>query len=223
MAKILKPGELPKNTKSPWILHGSQLVVIDIEFTNLDPVLGEIFQLAMIALDYEYQPLKDFPKLCMFMKVNCLENVDWTGIAQASYNKEKFMRIQQAGVDPEHAVDLLLKWVAQLELSPFRRLCPLAANWTNDRPYIQSWLGNQLFENLFHPHYRDLIPAMQFVNDSLYWQGKDPEVRNCGLNTLANFFQVENPAHHDALNDCIVTAEVYRKMLQRYGAYMGGL
>jgi len=220
MAKYPEVGKPAPNKKAPWHFHGSVPVAVDIEFTNLNPLLGEIFQFAAVPLNADYERREDIRPFYVNMKVECLENVDWNGIAKASYNRGKFMEIQSVGVTAEKAQDMLCDWVQSLELAPDRRLCPIAANWPNDRPYIQSWLGDELFHNLFHPYYRDIISAVQFINDALVWQGEPPDIRQCSVAALARFFNISNPGHHDALNDSLVTAQIYKRLIETYSRGM---
>lgn len=228
MAKSLPIGKATTNTKSPWHLHGSQIVSIDVETTGLDPMLHEIFQIACVALDYQFKPLKGVKKFVMSMQLDSPETVDYEGIRQAGYSRKRLHLHTQYGLSQQEGVEYFKNWIEDLELAPNRRICPLALNWQFDKPFIQQWLGNKLFGNLFHPHYRDLIPLVQFINDLYYIKGEDPPYRQANLAYLAKTLKVDNLKHHDALNDVIVTAEIYRRLLNKYqmalnlNAFRGG-
>src|SRR5690606_26448898 len=94
--------------------------------------------------------------------------------------------------------------------------CPLAQNWPFDQGFLRAWLGNSLFDQVFHPHYRDLIPLFQFVNDLHYVKGGDVHYRRVNLTELCNLFGLERRTSHDALNDALATAEVYKRALSKY-------
>lgn len=216
MAHKLQPNENTTNTTSPWFIHGSQIVSLDVETTGLDPMLHEIFQIACVALDYRYRPRPDVKKFVMAMKPESPENIDYEGILKAGYSRKKLNLYTMYGLSQQEGVEHFKSWIADLELPPNRKICPLAINWPFDKPFIQHWLGESLFHNLFHPHVRDLIPVVQFINDLFYMRGLDVPYRQANLSYLCKKLEVENQEHHDALNDAVVTAEVYRRLVEQY-------
>lgn len=224
MAKTLKPGEKPTNTVSPWFLQGSMLVAVDVETTGLDCSIHEIYQIALIALDYDYKPREDVRPFSMSMRIESPETINFAELSRAGIKRDKLELHTLHGVDQINGVDLLLKWVDTLGLAPNRRLCPVAQNWPFDRGFIDAWLGKELFNSLFHPHYRDLIPACQVINDIYFMKGDQPPFRDgCNLAALCKYFSVEQIAKHEALNDAAATAEVYRRFIKKFTSNFGGL
>lgn len=216
MAKTLAPGEKPTVTNSPWHLQGSQLVAVDVETTGLDPTIHEIFQIAIVALDYNFLPREDLPPFTMSMRIENPDCVDYAVLGEIGVSKDKLQRHIMLGVDQMTGIDVLLEWVERLKLPPMRRMCPIAQNWPHDRSFLSTWLGKELFQTLFHPHYRDLIPATQLLNDLHYTVGGNVPYRFCNLTELCKKFEIERVARHDALNDAVATAEIYRRMLSKY-------
>lgn len=219
MAKILKPGELPANTKAPWFLAGSQVVSIDVETTGLDCNVNEIFQVGAVALDYNFEPRKDVPVFTLSMKIENIEGLDMEELAKCGINRDKLVLHTTYGMDQMEGADKFLDWVEKLELPPLRRICPLATNWPFDAGFLKAWLGPTCFESVFHPHYRDLIPAIQLINDLVYTKGQSPLHRQCNLSALCRFFNVENLKAHDALSDAMAVARIYKKMLQKFSNF----
>ena len=75
------------------------------------------------------------------------------------------------------------------------------------------------FDSFFHPWYRDTLVSAQLLNDKY---AMDP---NCVLDHKVPFpksnltylcacLKIKNLKPHDALQDALATAEVYRKMVR---------
>jgi DNA polymerase III alpha subunit (gram-positive type) len=152
------------------------------------------------------------------MKPESPETVDYASLSQIGVSRQKLELHTLHGVDQEKGLELMLRWVEKLELPPQRRLCVIAQNWPFDRQFVMNWMGKSLFNDIFHPHYRDLIPTIQFINDLYYTKGADVTYRQCNLGLLCRHFGIDNTVKHEALNDAVATAEVYRRILSRYSA-----
>jgi len=216
MAKTLKPGEKPTATLSPWTLQGSQLIALDTETTGLDPAIHEIFQIAIVPLDYNFLPREDVSPFVMSMRIESPETVDYAAMKKIGVSREKLQLHTSMGIDQMTGVDIMLEWIETLKLPPMRRMCPIAQNWPHDRQFLLAWLGKELFDTLFHPQYRDLIPAAQLINDLNYTVGSNVPFREANLSALCRYFEIERAVKHDALNDAVATAEIYRRMLSKY-------
>lgn len=216
MAKTLKPGESATHTQSPWHLQGSQLVAIDCETTGLDPNLHEIYQIAIVALDYNYLPRKDVRPLNLSMRIENPDTINYNELGQIGVSREKLQLHITHGTDQMTGLDAFIEWTEKLELPPNRRLCPLAQNWPHDRQFLINWMGLTMFNDHFHPHYRDLIPAFQLINDLMYTKGNDVLYKQVNLSALCRLFEIEVVAKHNALSDAVATAEVYRRVLNKF-------
>lgn len=224
MAKTLKPGEKPTNTVSPWFLQGSQLVAIDVETTGLDPLIHEIYQIGLVPLDFDFLPRTDVRVFNMSMRIDSPETINYAELSRAGIKRDKLELHTMHGVDQTAGVDMFLNWLETLNLPPNRRLCPVAQNWPFDRGFIEAWMGKELFNTIFHPHYRDLIPACQVINDIYYMKGEQPPFRDgCNLAALCKFFNVEQLAKHEALQDAAATAEVYRRFIKKFTSNFRGV
>jgi len=127
--------------------------------------------------------------------------------------REQFVAVQLKGVEQEIAADLFEEWVERLQLPDNKRICPLAHNWPFDRDFLIAWLGRLRFNHLFDARYRDTMCCSLYANDRADAHIEQVPYPKQTLGSLAVRLCVDNPMAHDAMNDSMVTAEAYRKML----------
>jgi DNA polymerase III epsilon subunit-like protein len=205
--------------KSMQHWNGDQLVVIDTETSGLDPSWHELLQIAIVPLDSNCQVRQDVQIFYINIKPEAPERADPDAMR---VNKLDLADLVLQGHDCEKAKDLLVEWVNTLGL-PYtdygnrKRLIPLGQNYSFDKGFIEQWLGSSLYNSLFHYHYRDTQVAASFLNDHAAMHAEKVPFSKTGLAWLAKTFNIQNSQHHDALNDCRVTAEVYRQLLMRGG------
>ena len=79
------------------------------------------------------------------------------------------------------------------------------------------WLGEEYYDH-FDPRNRDTMHASLYENDrAAFHSEKVPYAKN-NLQYVSSCLDYHTShGAHDALNDCIRTAETYRRMLQRGG------
>ena len=92
----------------------------------------------------------------------------------------------------------------------------MAQNWPFDRSFLIEWLGNASYEHLFSPLYRDTMTIAIFHSDLCDFRSDKVKFVQYNLQYLCQKLGVINQKQHDALQDCIATAEVYRRLLQTY-------
>jgi len=196
--------------------NGHQMCVIDIETTGLDPYMDEIIQICIVALDSNIEPRRDV--MPFFIEIAPV-NPEAVSPEAMSVNKLDLVRICQRGHDREKAKDLLDNWVNKLKL-PYtpsgerKRILPLAQNWVFDSAFIKRWLGPNTFSGIFDGRYRDTQTVSLYLNDRAAVHGEKVPFSKNNLNWLCSKLNVENHKAHDAMSDCLATAEVYRRLLQ---------
>jgi len=196
-------------------LNGDLLCAIDIETTGTDPSKHEIIQICILPLDSNIEPIKDLLPFYIEMKPDYLERIEPEA---ASVNRITMAKIALRGFDHMKASDMLEDWVNKINL-PYtkygtrKRLVPLGQNYTFDRSFIMNWLGLSLYEELFDVRYRDTMTAALFLNDRSSFVSEPVPFPKVNLAYLANQLNVPHEHAHDALQDCLVVAQVYRKML----------
>ena len=132
--------------------NGDQMCVIDTETTGLDPNINEIFQICILPLDSMYKPRRDVNPFNILIKPDYPETWDKEA---CKIHKDKLDKLARHGIDSEVAKELFIEWVNKLGL-PYnkyrtarRRIIPLGHNYTFDRAFIQSWLGQDTYDEIF--------------------------------------------------------------------------
>ena len=196
--------------------NGHQLCAIDIETTGLDPNWHEMIQIAILPLDSNIQPLDG--SLPFYLKV-CPEHPERADKKAMEVNQMNFADIAIRGVDREMAKDMLRDWIADLELPVTKggfskKVMPLGQNYAFDKGFLQSWLGVEQYDEFFFYHYKDTMIATEYLNDRAAMHAEKVPFSKNGLSYLCNLLKVKRERSHDALQDCLATAEVYRKICQ---------
>lgn len=195
--------------KSLIHLNGNILAAVDVETTGFIAGFHDIWQVAVLPLDSEIRPAPTTP-FYVDIKIKRPENVDPKAI---KLNRTDFYQRQLRAYDPFDAADMFDEWVQALKLPFHKGICPLASNWTFDKSFIVEWLGHETYNQLFSPWVRDTMVAATFENDIADRRGDKIEYPKVGLSSLSGRLKVKNEKAHDALQDCITTAEVYRRMI----------
>lgn len=191
-------------------LNGDLLVAVDCETTGFVPGHNCLWQIAILPLDANIKPYKGITPFYMDMQIKRPENINLDAIKLA---KVDWSIRQQRAVDPWTAADMFDEWFEKLGLPMYKRLVPLAQNWPFDREFIIEWLGRETFSQLFSAHYRDTMAASLFRNDCADFKNKKIPIPKVNLPYLGTVFNVKNLKAHDALQDCIATAEIYRRII----------
>jgi len=208
---------------------------IDVETTGFIPGYHDIIQIAILILDpMDMKPMKHILPCYLNMKPKRPENMDHKAMHITRIN---FAKLMQRALDPWDAADIFEQWFEALKrdnnkrkavLGEGKKLLPIAQNWVFDRNFIIDWLDGLTdpvngeycnFESFFHPWVRDTLTIAQFLNDKYVM---DP---NCilphkvpfpksNLGYLCSQLKIKNLQPHDALQDCLATAAVYRKMIR---------
>lgn len=198
-------------TRGMMHLKGNIMCAVDVETTGLVPGHHEVWQVGILALDSNIKPAKSILPFYVNLKINYPERID----PKAIRNRTAFAILQQRAFDPFTAADLLDSWFERLKLPIYKKICPLAQNWPFDRAFLIDWLGIKSFEYLFSPLYRDTMATAIFDSDLADFRSEKIFFTEYGLTFLCNKLKILNEKPHDALQDCIATAECYRRMLLR--------
>jgi len=196
--------------KSLQHLNGNILCAVDVETTGFIPGYHDIWQIAVLPLDNFIKPSKDIIPFYIDLKVKRPENIEPEAV---KLNRTDFYKRQLRAIDPWAAADMFDEWIQKLNLPIRKGICPLASNWPFDRSFIIDWLGRESFEQFFSPWYRDTMVSATFQNDIADHRGNRIEYPKVGLAPLGGRLKVKNAKAHDALQDCITTAEVYRRLI----------
>lgn len=199
-------------------LNGHLLCVVDTETTGLISGYHDVIQVCVLPLDSNIRPLVHDGILPFVMKLKPKrpQNADPEAM---KINKLSLADLIVNGFDPDSAADLFDEWFNRLPLDGSgynaKKIAPLGQNWVFDRGFMIDWLGPQTFNSYFHYETRDTKNAAAYINDRAAFHAEPCPLPKTKLSYLASTLNVphEELKLHDALQDCVVTAGVYRAML----------
>lgn len=192
-------------------LNGNVLCAVDTETTGTDPKKHEIIQVAVVLLDNQLNICKKLLPFSMDLKPLKPETIDTEAI---EVSRSTLTSIMLNGADPNMAADLFVDWFNKLGLVNNKKICPLAHNWPFDREFLIQWLGPKTFEMIFHPWYRDTMAMALYDNDAADWKGEEFPYPKCNLGYLCSQLKIDRYNSHNALDDAVATATVYKRMIK---------
>lgn len=190
-------------------LNNNLMCVVDCETTGDTPGHHDVYQVCVLPLNADLKPFKDLAPFYCDMQLKRPENIDPDVYRK---HKQQICTAQIGGLDPYRAADLFDEWFQKLHLPYKKQIVPIAQNWPFDRGWLIDWLGKVSFQEYFSPLYRDTMTASLFSNDRADFHNEPVPFAKNNLKWLSKTFGIPHDRAHDALQDCIVTAEVYRQM-----------
>ncbi len=198
-------------------LNGDILCVVDVETSGDIPGFHDLLQICILPLDYKLDPWKDFSPFYMDIQPKRPENFDLAypdlEIPNAHKLKRKTVAAANNGMEPFRAADMFDEWFAKFNLAWNKRIVPLAQNWPHDRGFVADWLGWLNFQSRFSAEYRDTMVTGLYLNDRANFKKEQHPFPFVNLRALSRKYEIVNPGAHDALSDCITTAQVYKQMM----------
>ena len=193
-------------------LNGNLLCAIDVETTGLDPQKHEITEICILPLDNNMEVRRDVVPFNIFMKPEKIQNIDWDAI---TVTQTDFMKLCQVGMDKWEAADLFEEWFAKLQLPERKRISPLAHNWPFDREFIKEWLGVTSFESHIDGRFRDSMALALAINDEYDAKNEPIPFPKVKLSYIASTLKIDFDKIHNALDDTVLTAKVYKQLSRR--------
>jgi DNA polymerase III epsilon subunit-like protein len=191
--------------------NGNLLAAVDVETTGINPLAHDVWQVGILPLNRDLEPMKGVHPFYMSMKPQRPENINYNAVKISRFN---FLDLMKYAVEQDYAADLLDTWLAGLNLPLGKKIMPIWSNGHFDRDFLTAWLGCELYNQIFHGHTRDTQELAVAINDRFALAGKDLPFNRVGLNSLAPVLGIENENPHDALSDCLTTAAVYKALLR---------
>ena len=204
------------NSQQHW--NGHQMCVIDTETSGLYSDWHEILQICILPLDADLEPRKDVYPFYINMLPEYPERFHPEAIKK---NKLTIKYLLETGIDREKAKDLLDEWVNKLGLPVTRygspkQILPIGHNYNGfDKAFIETWLGKDLANQYFHGHGRDTLTATLFLNDSAAMHADTIQFPKLSLTNISSRMEIPHEGAHDALVDCQLVAQVYKRLCQQ--------
>lgn len=191
-------------------LNGDLLCVLDTETTGLDPTKHDLVQICVLPLNNLLEPEKSIMPFYMNLKPKSPENADKEAM---KINKLNIADLMLHGIDPWKAADLFDEWFQKLNLAFRKKIAILGHNTPFDIGFVKEWLGQESYGQFFSHAIRDTMIAAAFINDRASFAGEMCPFPKVNLQYLCSSLGIVHDQGHDALQDCLKTAEVYRKLM----------
>jgi DNA polymerase III epsilon subunit-like protein len=191
-------------------LNGNLLAAVDFETTGRRPGYHEIVQIAVVPLDSEIRPLAGVRPFYTNIKPQHPDRIEKSAFQVNGLDLENLMLYAP---ESERVADLLVEYIDRLRLPFGKVLVPLVQNWAFESSFFKAWIGPDMVDKLFHSHARDPMLLAVAMNDRAAFMGEELPFNRVGLGSLCNKLGVTNANAHDALADCLATADVYRALL----------
>ena len=191
-------------------LNGHLLCAIDTETTGFDPKKHEIIEVAIVPLNSDCRPMEGVLPLHLYLRPDKVENIEPDALTTT---KLKLADVLKRGIDPFKAADIFEEWFERLGLPEGKKIEPLGHNYGFDKAFLKAWLGDLSYEHFFHFMDRDTMTSALFQNDHAIFHAERCPFPKVNLIYLCSQLDVKHTKAHTALNDALVTAECYRRML----------
>lgn len=189
-------------------LNNNLLSVVDTETTGLIDGYHDLVQVAVVPLDENLDPLGS----PFYMNIR----PEFPERATKEAMKKNGLKMEDLLLSPSRwdAADMFDQYFEDLRLPRGKRIAFLTHNGPHDIPFVKSWLGAAAFAKYFHYQSRDSMYLATGYNDAAAFKCRPIPFPDIGLKPLCKKFGILLDQHHDALADCVATAQVYRELLR---------
>ena len=191
--------------------NGDLLCAVDVETTGLKAGYHDVIQVCILPLDSNIQPYKKILPFYVDLRPKFPENAD--PIAMRVHRKT-MSYLTLHGIEPYRAADLFDEWFAKLGLALRKRIIPLGASCGFDEGFLRDWLGDETYDQYFSFKRRDIQTVANFLNDRAGFKGEPAPFPKVNVTYLASQLEISHSRAHDAQQDCLVEAEIYRRMVR---------
>jgi DNA polymerase III epsilon subunit-like protein len=177
------------------------LAVIDTETTGLVAGVHEIVQIAVIPLSEQLEPMGRFVSYIKPMRPQSADPKAF----EVNHLTLEGLATQPT---PSQVRGALKDWKDNCYGDV--KFIPLGHNYAGfDKGFIQLFLGTELYNNMLSYHCEDtMILARAMKRAGVL------SVENCSLDGLTAFFGIERRVCHDAFEDAMATAKLYKELLK---------
>lgn len=181
-----------------------QVCTVDIESTGLDSAKHEIIEMAFLPANKDFKPDIQIEPFAIQIRAENYKNISQEALKINNLNPAD-------GVSRDMAKHRFYIWMRKYGITKIELL---GQNVKFDISFLTSFLSFEVYNELFHYHTRDTMSTAKHINDKEEYNLRAKMFSDCKLKTIAKKLDVDYSGAHRALQDCIITLECYRKMLE---------
>lgn len=189
--------------------NGDHFVAMHVETTGPDPFYDEIIQVCFLALDAKLDIRKDVIPFALNLLPDHPERI--------KSPPAKMLETLSRGLDKDRASDMLLTWKDKLglgftEFGKEKKILPLAFCYADQKPFIQRWLGYDVYEQCFDYRYRDIMCAAAYLNEQASFHARKVPYFKLEHTWINKQHNVECSARGECVEKAISVAKTYKAM-----------
>jgi len=191
------------------------LCAVDVETTGLEFEKHDIYELAIIPLDQNYERSKSRPWLSMLIQPVRYDTIG-IGLQPKRFNREGIEKAKEKGYTSDSAREVLQRWFDLQKLGNCK-IAPIGSNYSFDSRFLRMWLGDLNYESMIADYEaRDTMKVAKFLNDVADWRDEMFPYKKASLSYLSNVLNVQTDygREHTALADAAKTADVYKRLME---------
>lgn len=190
-------------------LNNNPLCVVNCQTTGAVAGVHDLYQVCIMVLDAGLKPDRAIIPFYCDLQLKRPECID-----EKVYKKRRvgICQAQVSGIEPYRAADLFEEWFGKLQLNFGKQIVPLSHDWPRDRAFILDWLGPETFSQFFSASYRDTQTTSLYCNDRAEFHNEPCPFAKNDIKWLGSVYKVDSDRSRDALQTCLLIAEVYRLM-----------
>lgn len=194
-----------------------RLVTIGIMTTGPDPGWHDVVELSAMVWDSSINYCRDVLPFHIFIRPEFPE--------RSTLRETKLVEYVHHGVSRQDALDYFMLWVDGLKVGQTkwgtpRKMNLLTYNAAKVVPFVENLFrqgyddsGNQLFWQLFHEWYIDLLPIGHYINDYLAMRGDPVRYNKLTDDWLGNVHAQNIRQVKSALRLAMLYGNTYRELL----------
>lgn len=205
------------NTLRPKMTHlnGDLMCALDVETTGLNPGHHEVYELAIIPLNAEFKPNRDYHPLDIMIMPEFPNRIDWFAINQCG-NRKRLEKAITNGLTVDAAQMLINRWFEGLQLIN-KKIAPLTQNGIFDMAHLREFLGQLTYDYMFNTSQtRDTMYLARCINDLFDAKLQNFPYPKVDLKYLCICLDIDSQKYgktHQAFVDALLTADVYAGMI----------
>jgi len=189
-------------------MSNMKLCAIDTETTHIDFLKAKAVELTILPLTSEFDPDESIKPLNILVNPGEME-LD-LGAEALAFNGIDRKQVLAEGVYCNNLSAHIRNWMDTYGITSIE---PLAHNWVYDRVVLRNSMEFKDVESIFYRRAKDSHTAAVFVNDLYKSRGKERPFKKTNLSAMAEYFGMNTEGAHRALQDCIMSAFVYKNLM----------